>query len=136
MLNKLLIDYSRCLLQYMGDCWPWTDADSADEQAVIKQLMQRQQVHIGRLAELLMNRQGTLDLGNFSHDFTGLHYVALDYLMDQLIASETALIEQLDNGLKGCGDDSEATAILQQAVADERENLAKLEELAQSHSAA
>ena len=134
-LNQVLIDLTRSLLQYVGECFPWSAADASTEQETINQAVVRQKVHISRLADLLDLRQTTIDFGTYPTEYTSLHYLALEHLLSQLADSEQNLIQELEQSIQICGDDTAAVEILERALADEHENLTVLQELAQSHSA-
>ncbi len=131
-LNQSLIDLARSLLQYVGDCWLWT-ADA--RRPTINELVERQKIQIGRLADLLAGRQPSVDFGLFPMDYAGLHYVSLDFVLERLIANERAVISSLDETIKACSDDPEAAALLEAILTEERENVNKLQQLANSQTA-
>ncbi len=129
-LNTLLINIGRSLLQYVGECWPWSAADAQDEQRIIRELMQRQQNHIVWLTDLLAARRTPIDFGTFPTEYTDLHYVALGFLLDQLVTAQEMLVDGVDDTLKFCSDDREAVAYLEQIAAGERHILDELKKLA------
>src|SRR5262245_26083689 len=97
-LNHLASRAYRGLLQYAVECWPWTDASTAAEQQAIEQLAARQQSFVGRLVNLLSERGEAIDLGNFP-DYSELHYVSVDFLVQKLIADEQGLVAELESAL-------------------------------------
>ena len=134
-LNQSLIDLARSLLQYVGDCGLWTSAEAVAELETIDELVARQMVQIGRLADLLAARQTTVDFGQFPPEYGELHYVALDFILDRLISNQQALVSSLEETAKACSDDPEVAALLQAILAEERENVNKLRQLANSQTA-
>lgn len=135
-LNRLLINLGRSLLQYVGECWPWTGADGEIERALILRIVDRQSEDVARLADLLVRRHWSVDFGTYPTDYTDLHYVALDFLLDQLIANEESLIGELEAGIETTAqDDPEAARLLRDIVSQERDNLTELRKLSGSRAA-
>lgn len=128
-LNRLLIDVARSLLQYVGESWPRA---TSDQQRTLGRIVERQQQHIAALAELLEHRRWVIDVGRYPTEFTtlNLHYVSLDFLLSRLVESERQLIARIEATLRDCRDDPEAAELVEQLLAEERENLQTLETLA------
>lgn len=135
-LNGALVRLNRSLLQYAGESWPWADAEAAGERAVIDSLVERQRKHVGRLADLLLDRHWAPDFGVYPTEYTDLHYVALEYLLSLLVASEKDVLEELDRAQLLCIGDDQATQLLEQARADQRDIVEQLQNLADAHRAA
>lgn len=135
-LNDVLVRLNRSLLQYAGESWPWTDAESAGERAVVDSLVARQQAHVGRLAELLWERYWNVDFGVYPVEYTDLHYVALDYLLTLLVSSENDVLEEIERVLALCSGDEEARRVLEEARSDQSEIVEQLQRLADARNAA
>jgi hypothetical protein len=134
VLNRLVARVYRCLLQYTVECWPWTpSAESPDgkspEQKAIEQMAVRQQEFVGRLVELLSQRGQVADFGNYP-DNSGLHYVSLNYLVGKLLADEERLVAELESAREAVRNDPPAATLIVELLAAEKQNLAKLHELA------
>lgn len=129
-LNQLLIDLGRSLLQYVGECWPWTDPETTVEQQKIDELVQIQKHQIAQLANLLYQAEWPIQYGAYPTEYTDLHYVALSYLLHQLVINERALVEEAKRTLPMCEGHPEAKKLvgeiqsLQQTIAHELENMA------------
>lgn len=135
-LNDLLVRLNRSLLQYAGESWPWTDLEAAGEQAVVDSLVQRQRTHVGRLAELLWGRYWNIDFGVYPAEYTDLHYVALDYLLTLLVASENDVLGEIERVLPLCAGDEDAARIVEDARNDQREIVEQLQRLVETRNAA
>lgn len=134
--NRLLINVGRSFLQYVGECWPWTQVDAAAERDKINDLVARQQRQVAKLVELLVQRDGgAIDFGSYPTEYTDLHYVSLDYLLAQLIENEQLVVAEIDDSHRSAADDPEAAELLEQFLAEERCNLKALEELAAARTA-
>jgi hypothetical protein len=130
-LNQLLIDLGRSLLQYVGECWPWTDPETTAEQQKINELVQLQKHQIAQLTRLLTEADWPVHRGAYPTEYTDLHYVALSYLLHQLVINERALMEEAKRTLPLCEGHPEAKKLvgeiqsLQQTIAHELETLAQ-----------
>lgn len=134
--NRLLINVGRSFLQYVGECWPWTQVDANAERDKINDLVARQQTQIARLVELLVQRDGgAIDFGSYPTEYTDLHYVSLDYLLAQLIENEQLVVAEIDASRRSATDDSEAAELLDQIHSAEQANLKELQDLAASRKA-
>ena len=130
-VNDLLIDMGRSLLQYVGESWPWTGADAAGEKEVIDRLVAEQRQSVGRLAELLSRRGQVVNYGTYPTNYTSLHFVALDYLLDQLLAEQQELVVATDRiaDIAFAQVDPEATELLAEIRDEAARHLRELEQL-------
>lgn len=112
LLNQLLIDVGRSLLQYVGECWPWTSRDDEPLREAIIELVVVQNEQARRLTDLLLDRDWDIDFGTYPTEYTDLHYVALDYLLSQLLANQTELCDQAESVLNSVGEDPEVRQLL------------------------
>ncbi len=133
-LNRLLVRIYRGLLQYAVECWPWSAAAEANgveppEQRAIEKMAARQQQSIARLVELLSKRRAAVDFGVYP-DNSELHYVSLDYLIGKLVAEEERLVTEVEAAQKGLAGDPEASRLVADLLAAEKEHLAQLRDLA------
>jgi hypothetical protein len=51
-LNELLINLRGSLLQYVGECWPWSDPETTEAQRKIDELVRIQEKQIAQLASV------------------------------------------------------------------------------------
>ncbi len=130
-LNDLLINLGRSLLQYVGECWPWTDPDTEDEHQKINELVAAQKRQVGQLAEMLIDAEWNVDYGTYPTEYTDLHYVALTYLLDQLIQNQQYLVEEARRTLLACEGDPEAKKLVGEIQSQQQTILHELEKLTQ-----
>jgi len=131
-LSGLLVELSRSLLQYAGESWPWSDAKQSEQRHVVDQLISRQRVQIGRLAELIASRQRIVEFGTYPTNYTDFHYVGLDCILRKLVENESAIVASLDEALIAASQDEEAVGLLGQIVDIERDSLNQLKSLLNS----
>lgn len=126
-LNRALIRLHRGLLQYVGECWPWTMSGDENEQREVDALVRQQQESVRQLVTLLSERNWPIDFGVYP-EFSEYHYVTLDYLLELLIRDEQAILAELDGiGRQVPAADADVVESLAQS---ERLILRKLQSLA------
>ncbi len=129
-LNNALAALTSSLVQYSGECGPWTDADDDTETAALDLFRRRQQLQIARLVELLGDRDATIEFGRFPTRYTDLHFISLENLYPRLIANQQAIIETLKKSATACRGDDDAGGLIADAVAEEQRTLEELATLA------
>ena len=131
-LNFLLINLGRSLLQYVGGCSPW----SGDEEQgnPIEPLVCAQKDSIVRLTDLLIQRRWIIDFGSFPTEYSDLHFVALDYLLLQLVENQGALVADIEQTQKKNAGDAPALELLSEILSSERGILTKLQSLSKTRS--
>ncbi len=134
-LNEILIRILRGLLQYSGECWPWSSASQDGEHAAIQNMVVEQQEDVHQLSSLLDERGHFIDFGTYPTEYTDLHFVSLDYLLDELVAEQTDLVADLDRAVSDCRDDPPAQELLQSIVPSAIAHLERLRELAAARTA-
>lgn len=128
-LNDVLISVGNSLLQYVGECWPWTPEDAASIHPAMESLIERQKQQIARIVDLLVARAWPIEFGTYPTDYTDLHFVALDYLLPQLVDGEQALIDELEQARLRCSDDPEAQTLLAEIQDQQREIVLGLQDI-------
>ncbi len=126
-VNQLFVLLHRSLLQYVGECWPWTAEVGRDVQtaATVKQLIAKQQHDESLLSEPLTASGWPLDFGGYPTAYTDLQYLSLNYLLKQVVKSQTEIVAALDAAAKS---DPESP-LLQQVADNEREILKTVQAL-------
>ena len=130
-LNQLVVNLGRSLLQFVGEVSPWTPANAAATRDAVARLVSRQQRDITRLTDLLVERGCPIDFGMYPADFTerNLHFLSLKSLLPRVIASQEALVAELDEAAHTCIDDPEAVTILGEVLSAERAGTEELKTL-------
>ncbi len=129
VLNTVLVNVGRSLLQYVGECWPWTEKKDEEERRVVAEAVYKQREAVQDLVDLLTERRLRIELGAYPTEYTDLHFVELDFLLPQLVESEKALIGDLEVAIADVAGDDEATALLRSILADQNAVVADLEAL-------
>ncbi len=135
-LNELLISLYRSLLQYVAESSVWTDVQSEANAMAMQHIAAEQRQGVGRLTDLLIQRGCVVDFGVYPTEFTDLHYLALDFLYEQLEADETRLIARIEQAQAAASGDHAAAALLAELAAAEKSRLLNLRALANRQPAA
>ncbi|MEX0704440.1 MAG: hypothetical protein WD069_20230 [Planctomycetales bacterium] len=135
VLNRVLVDLGRSLLQYVGECWPWTPESEEDVRRALDGLVERQREQAARLVELLSRREWPIDFGAYPTAYTDLHYIALDHLLKLLGESESRLLEEVERSAAECAGDAAAAATLAGVAAAQREIVEELRGLCRGEAA-
>lgn len=134
-LNAVLIALNRSLLMYVQEAWPWTAKEVTPEREEMALLAERRREHVGRLAELLNDREVAVDFGVYPAEFTDLHYIALDYLLALLVDSEKQVVDAVAKGSRDvAAGDPEASGLLESILTGENNTVARLQSLAKART--
>lgn len=136
LLNDLLVEIHRSLLQYMHEAWPWKHVGDEPVQRVIEEAARAQQDHARSLYQLISSHGETPDVGVYPADFTRLHFVSLDFLYPLIVAGQTRLVAQLQSTAKQLGSENQAKSIVEGILSAEQASLAKLQSVSPARSMA
>lgn len=128
-LNDLLIEIGRSLLQYVGESWPWVEPGHEQTRQMLDQLATEQRESAAALAHLLDARNETIDFGTYPTEFTSLHYVAVDFLLDKLVQNQDAIVRACEELAREAEDDPDAGEMLREIAAREQRHLDELRRL-------
>jgi hypothetical protein len=85
VLNEMLQILCRSLPMYLRDARPWSRRDQRQAQTAIDSLVADQQMYAERLAQHILEEDGRPDPGVFPIEFTAIHDLALDYLLQEVV---------------------------------------------------
>lgn len=93
-LREVLSSLGGSLLQYSRHCSPWVPHHAEPTLAALMKLVERQSDSVRELAESLgMN---VVDFAaRSSDDFTDMHYVSLDFLIERILADQSRRVTRL-----------------------------------------
>jgi len=120
LLNDVLIELHRSLVQYTAEAWPWSTSQDAESRQLVQQIALRQQAEVAELAQLLQARGWVIDFGVYPQDYTTLHYVALEFLLSYLKTNQGELADWLFSLLPEFTGDSDAETLVRKIATSER----------------
>ena len=125
-LNQVIIDLGQSLLQFVGEVSPWTPTAATAARDTLAQAVAQQRQHVNDIVQLLVEREHTVDFGVYPAEFTDLHFLSLKALLPRIVASQEAILVELDECVHTCVDDAEAMEVLNAVLAGERQITAAL----------
>lgn len=128
-LNAVLARVGSSLLQYTGDAFPWTAAGTEHIRRDVVRMAKRQRETIQRLTDEVVALGGLPDYGQFPTAYTGLHFVAISFLMKQLIADQEGVVKSICDLGDATRDERELNAALWELAAVEGSILEELKRL-------
>jgi len=127
-LNSLYLQLHRSLLQYVGECWPWSDdLSETDHRArtVLTEAVAAQHENADRLTQPLEDLDWVVNTGGYPTAYTDLHYVSLKYLFKQVVLNEIEIIKVLETAASAFPD----SPLLRQIADSERVILQSIQDL-------
>lgn len=131
ILNDVLIDMARSLLQYVSESFPWTSTTKQEIGEQVNVVAARQRQDVTEIVDLLTGREHFVDFGAFPTEYTDLQFLALDKLFDDLTTSQSALCEQISAAAAELSaiEDEEAAALLTSILTHQKDAGTALNEL-------
>lgn len=128
-LNLLLARQYRSLAMYLTDACPWVGGDEQAE-ATLVNIVTDQNRMVRRIADLILDRRGAVDPGEFPMEFTDTHMLSLDFLLTELIHYQKQDVASIEDCVRRLARDPEGRALAEEALGSERAHLEALERLA------
>ena len=128
IVNDLLVQVHRSLLQYAAESWPWAAVNDLDTEQHLLMTARRQEQVVGRMVAFLKERKHPIDFGVYPYEYTSLHFVSLGFFLNRLRESEAAVLGELEAALPRLSEDLEARELVQDAVGVQKEVLKSLTE--------
>lgn len=128
LINSLLVDIHRSLLQYAAEASPWASEDDEAAQAQLLSLAKDQEESVEKMVSFLRSRKQLIDFGVYPQEYTSLHFVGLDYFLARLKESQQELVSELEAAVGQVAGDLEAVQLIETAIAGNKEILRSLGE--------
>jgi hypothetical protein len=133
--NEAIGILNRSLAHYLHSARPFVGfGDPRDERIVetLEQIVADQQRLVDRIASLVLEQGGKVDLGEYPMEFTGLHDLSAGYLIKQLIAYQRRDLARLERCVELLRTAPLPRALVEEALGTTKGHLELLEELAKS----
>jgi hypothetical protein len=129
VLNRLLATLHRSLPMYLNDATPWTHPGDEQAAQTLQRIVDDQRRDINRLAELIIERSGRIDPGQWPMEYTDLNFLSLDYLLRELVRHQQQDIAQIERCVSLLSQDRVARELAEEILGSEKAHLEMLEEL-------
>jgi hypothetical protein len=118
------------MLQYVGEAFPWAREDEAETLDRLRRIIGEEEAAVEDLARFLRRKRiGLPYLGSYPQAFLDINYVSLDFLLPRLRDHQRTAVAALERDL-GQITDPEARAEVEKLLAQSRQHLKELEEMA------
>ncbi|MBL8797505.1 MAG: hypothetical protein JNM56_26635 [Planctomycetia bacterium] len=129
-LQALLAREGRSLLQFMGDAFPWARFEEQEKLALLRKMIDDERDAAAALGAYLRRRRvPVLPLDPYPLSYSSLQFVALDYLLPQLVEQQRKGVEALQRDLAAI-QQPDARQPLEHLLHVKQWHLTKLQELA------
>jgi hypothetical protein len=133
LLRDIVSRESRSLLLYMGDAFPWTASCDEPTLTALRALVKTESAAIIALGRYLVRRRvPPAPLSSYPSHFTSYNFIALDYLLRQLVETQRSSITALERDLPKITD-ADAKEQVAKLLDIKRRHLTQLEALAAPH---
>jgi hypothetical protein len=126
-LNRLLAIEHRSLPMYLADADPWVAREHEPLLRALQNTVADQRAYSQRIAELILDRGGLLEPGEYPMEFTDLHFLSLDYLMGRLLESQRQAVAEIEQCVRRLQADPQALALAQEVLGSQRAHLEMFE---------
>jgi hypothetical protein len=134
-LNRLLAIESCSLANYLGYAEPWTQACDAPLLKTLRWMLDDREDDCRRIAQAILDRDGSVESGGFPIEFASLNDLALSYLWGKLIEHQRSGIAAIERCAAQLADDEQARRLAEEVLGREQAHLDRLTELAEELSA-
>jgi hypothetical protein len=134
LLNELLVHHYRSLPMFLTEASPWTHRGDEKATDVVMDIVADQKATCQRLAALVEQRGGVVDVGEYPMDFLELHFLSLDYMLQLLVQHQRNEVAWIQRCSERLWNDPPAQAVAKEALGAARGHLQSLEELTASAS--
>jgi len=129
VLNRLLALEQYSLANFLLYAPPWTTPDEEPLVETVRRIAADQQENATRIGQLLFDRYGYAESGQFPFEFTAYDDLALDYLLQPLLDHQRRLVEEVARCVEQLADDPEAKQLAEEVLASEKRHLEQLKRL-------
>ena len=137
ILNELLVVHHRSLPMYLSYAVPWAPTapnGTRNIAAVLDRLVADQKRYASKLAEAILARGGRIETGGFPMEFTDLHLLSLDYLLNEMVKYQRRDIAKIERAVELLRDDPLARELAEEALGNAKGHLDSLEECARGEN--
>ena len=128
LLNRLLAIHGGSLPMYLASAPPHRQHGDKDAWGKIQNVIGDQKLMIDKIADYVESLDGTPNMGEFPMDFTGMHDLSMDLILQKASERQTneiAMIEQISSELDA---GSQARALAQESLGAAKAHLQSFKE--------
>jgi hypothetical protein len=96
-LNRLLQLHYRSLPMYLSNTRPWARRNHDAAREVMAQIVSDQERMFERIYDALAAAEAEIGYGEFPMDYTSLHDLSLDWLLERVVAQQRRMVAQIEH---------------------------------------
>ena len=127
-LNDLLVIQFRSFAQYLLATHPLIQHGDDEAVEMILDIVEDQQKHCSRLADMIQRRGGRIEQGDFPMDFTDTHDLGIDFIIKKLTAEHLRDVEAIRSCVARLEGDVPGTVLAEETLGAARAHLDSLQE--------
>lgn len=135
ILNRLVVLHNRSLPRYLSEARPWTQPRDEAAWETLLQIAADQKAVVDRLGQMILDRGGVVELGEYPLQFTAKHDLSLEFLLRELVADQRRDVAVIEQSVGQLESDAMARAVAQEALGEAKGHLESLEGLARELAA-
>ena len=105
------------------------ERDRDEAKLVLQQIVDDQEATVDRIGTMIQAAGQDVDPGEFPIQFTSLHDLSIDYLLEQLVKEQRAIISICEQAVDNLAADAMSQAVAQEAIGNAKAHLDSLQEL-------
>ncbi len=129
LLNALFQTVHRSLPMYLAEAAdPWKHAGDERAAETLENIVADQRAFTARIADVILE-YGSLESGGYPMEYTDTHFLALDFLIGELIKYQRRDVARIQRIVTALADNHDAQEIAEETLGAEKAHLEMLEEL-------
>ena len=128
VLNQLLALHGSSLPMYLTSAPPHRQKGDEKAWEAIRHIVEDQQLMVDKIAAYIESAGGTPDMGEFSMDFTGMHDLSVDYILQSVLSSQQVDVEAIEEISGQLPQGSQGKTLAQEALGAAKAHVQSLEE--------
>ncbi len=134
VLNELLRILYRSLPMYLAEARPWVHRSHEKLAAALTAIAGDECMFSQRVAQAILDLGGHPSPGPFPYQFTGIHDVAIDYLLQRLIEGERRGVARIGRCVEDLAETPLLAALAEEIFGNARGHLETLEQLSRQQA--
>lgn len=128
-LNELLTLLYRSLPMYLAEARPWVQRGAEKLSAAVSAIAGDQCLFAHRVAQAIVDLGGHPGPGSFPYQFTSVHDLGIDYLLQRLIECQRYDITRIGRCVEDLAETPQYAALAEEILGNARGHLETLEQL-------
>lgn len=128
ILNQLLGLHGSSLPMYLDSAPPHRQSGDERTWDTIRRIIDDQKLMVDKIADYVEAAGGTPNMGQYPMEFTGMHDLSLDHIMQRVLDRQRVEIESIEQISSQLESGSQAKALAQEALGAAKAHVQSLEE--------